>query len=132
MNLPINNLKKIARKYNLSLLVMFGSQVKGNSHEKSDFDFAFLPINSKFDYEELFNDLMGLLHSSNIDLINLQTTHNITLRFEILHNCLTIYEASPGLKMTLEWRSYINYVDFKKYFLQRDLVLDQRIEKMVA
>ena len=35
-------IEKLAKKYRLSMIVLFGSQVSGKTHPQSDFDFAFL------------------------------------------------------------------------------------------
>jgi predicted nucleotidyltransferase len=35
--------EKLARKYRLSLVILFGSRVSGRTHPQSDVDFAFLP-----------------------------------------------------------------------------------------
>ena len=36
-------IEEVAKKYDVSLIVLFGSQAKGNTHKHSDTDVAFLP-----------------------------------------------------------------------------------------
>jgi len=127
-NLP--ELKKIAGKYQLKVLLAFGSQISKRVHNESDLDLAFLP-SKKIDEEKLYKELVHLFKRADIDLINLGTTHNQILRFEILHSGKLLYECQRGVKSTLEWQSYFDYFDFKKYYDLRSSLLDKKIGEMI-
>jgi predicted nucleotidyltransferase len=123
-------LKLIGKKYKLSVLVMFGSNVNGRLHKESDLDIGFFTVR-KVDEEKLFLDLMKLFKRADIDLVNLYTHHSPILRFNVLHNGKLLYEARKGLKSNLEWKSYFDYVDFQKYYDMRSALLDKKLKRLV-
>ena len=129
--MDINKVKRIARKYHLRILIMFGSQVQGKTHKESDLDLAFYP-STKIDEEKLLQELMDLFKRADIDLINLKTTHNHSVRYEILSTGKVLFEAEKGLKSKMEWHSYFDFVDFKKYYDLRSKLLDKKIEEMIT
>ena len=75
---------------------------------------------------------MDLFKRADIDLINLKTTHNHSVRYEILSTGKVLFEAEKGLKSKMEWHSYFDFVDFKKYYDLRSKLLDKKIEEMTA
>lgn len=127
-NLPA--LKTISQKYNLKLLVAFGSQVTKRVHAKSDLDLAFFP-NIPVDEEKLYRELIHLFKRGDIDLINLATTHNPLIRFKALNSGKVLYEEKIGVKSTLEWQSYFDYCDFKKYYDLRSNLIDKKLGEML-
>jgi len=129
--MDINKVKKIARKYRLRILIMFGSQVQGKTHKESDLDLTFYPT-INIDEETLLQELMDLFKRADIDLINLKTTHNHSVRYEILSTGKVLFEAEKGLKSKMEWQSYFDFVDFKKYYDLRSKLLDKKIEEMIT
>ena len=78
-------LNKIAKKYNLKLLLLFGSQTdKESLHQESDFDIAYLS-QKELDIQkqvQLNCDLMKIFNSDKIDMVNLKKA-NPLLRYEI-------------------------------------------------
>ena len=116
----------IGNKYKLGVLIMFGSNVNGKLHKESDLDIGFLAF-KKVDEDKLFIDLMKVFKRTDIDLVNLSRNHSPVLRFNILHNGKALFEAKKGLKSKFEWESYIDYVDFKKYYDLRSEQLDRKI-----
>ncbi|MFH0701382.1 MAG: nucleotidyltransferase domain-containing protein [Candidatus Woesearchaeota archaeon] len=130
MKFNLSALKKLSQKHNLKLLVAFGSQISGKIHKESDLDLAFFP-NGNVDEEKLYQDLVHLFKKADIDLINLATTHNQILRFKILNSGKILYEEETGIKSTMEWQSYFDYCDFKKYFDLRSSILDKKIGEMI-
>jgi len=122
-------LEKVCVKYSLKLLVMFGSQASKNIHSESDLDLAFFS-DKKINEQKLYEELSALFNLADIDLINLFTTHNHLLRYEILSKGKVLYEESHGLKIKMEGQSYIDYIDFKPYYELRSLLLDKKLEEM--
>lgn len=131
MKINLSGIKKIAIKHQLKVLILFGSQLNEKTHPESDLDLSFYS-DIKVDEEKLYSDLTHLFKRADIDLINLFTTHNHLLRFEILHNGKVLYEKKPGMKSTLEWQSYFDYQDFKKYYELRSQLLDHRLQEAAA
>lgn len=109
-----NLLKKIANKYSLELILLFGSQVKDKKylHKESDFDIAYLNKKSLNLMEEakLICDLMVFFKSNRVDLVNLK-------------------KASPLLmQQVFENHKVLFCKDFKKYLKYKIYSLRRYIE----
>lgn len=108
-------IKKIARKYNLELILLFGSQVRYKKylHQESDFDVAYLSSRDLDLTEEaqLIVDLAPVFKSENIDLTNLKNV-NPLLRYEISRNCVSLYGTEENLfnLKALAFKDYINHL----------------------
>ena len=131
MYINLNIIRKIAKKYHLKLLVLFGSSVRGGTHQKSDIDLAFYP-SKPVDEEKLYREFVQALKREDIDLVNLATTQDHLVRFEILHTGKVLYEAEKGVKSKMEWQSYFDYVDFKKYYDWRSELIDAKLAEVSA
>lgn len=124
-------IRHLAGKYRLRLVVLFGSQVTKAPDEESDIDIAFYPIGN-IDEEKLYDDFIQVLRRADLDLINLATTHNHLLRYEILSKGQTLFEAESGIRSTMEWESFIDFTDFQPYYDLRRTLLDQKIAELTA
>lgn len=65
-----SSLSRIARKYKLKLLLLFGSQAQNKTHAQSDLDLAFYPA-VKINEPGLQGELMAVFKCAGIDLINM-------------------------------------------------------------
>ena len=66
-------IKKLAEKHGLSLVILFGSQVAGKTHKESDYDFAYLS-DKKLSFEDegkIIIDLAEVIGARDERLINL-------------------------------------------------------------
>ncbi len=122
---------QIAQKYGLRLIMLFGSQAQKTGQRDSDVDLAFYPSHD-CDEQQLYEELVHLLKRADLDLVNLRVTHNHIIRFEILHKGTVLYEEEPGIKSTLEWESYFDFMDFKHYYDLRSAWLEEKIAGLVA
>lgn len=127
----LNRIRKIAKKYHLQMLVLFGSSVRGGTHKKSDIDLAFYP-SKPVDEEKLYDEFVQVLKREDIDLVNLATTQDHLVRFEVLHTGKVLYEAEKGIKSRMEWQSYFDYVDFKKYYDWRSELIEAKLAEVSA
>ncbi len=84
------------------------------------------------DEQKLYDSLIDIFRRADIDLVSLNKTHNHLLRFEILSKGKTLFESKKGLKDTMEGQSYIDYIDFKKYYKLRDEILDKKLDELSA
>ncbi|MEK7586699.1 MAG: nucleotidyltransferase domain-containing protein [Patescibacteria group bacterium] len=87
----------LANKYNLKLLVLFGSQATGQTHKDSDTDiayFSFAPL-SLFDESKLIVDLQEIV-KNNVDLVDLRRA-NPLLKNQIFQNGKALFESTNGL-----------------------------------
>jgi len=104
----------LAKNLDLDLFILFGSRANNTHKEDSDWDFAYLKNNFTYkEYEQLYNKLMDILNSENIDLINLDETDNLVLTNEIFKNGECIYEKQKGLFDLNEANSWFNFVFYK-------------------
>jgi len=102
----------LLKEESLQLVLMFGSVASGMMHKKSDIDLAFL-FNRPVDILELTNKVIRLLHTNNVDVIDLKNA-NPLLRFSAARNGRILYEKSPGVFNEFCSLSFRMYVDTKK------------------
>lgn len=110
--IEINELIKIAKEFDLDLLVLFGSRAKGSSKKNSDYDFAFLKFNLDIDEEiSFFDKIEDLFVNEKIDLINLENNYNVVLKQEIFNNGICFYEKNKGFFEKEKEKIYFDYID---------------------
>ena len=88
---------EIAQKYGLDLVVLFGSQTRGDSHAHSDIDVAYLARVSLplMDEARLALDLAPVLGGV-IDLVDLKKAPPL-LSYNVFQNGQLLYEQISGL-----------------------------------
>ncbi len=131
--MKISPFSTIGKKYDLDVLILFGSNSKGFSNHLSDLDLAFYrPKNFSFEEEtRLWEDLMKLSRRADIDLINIKKTPNALLRYEIFMNGQPLHEKKPGLFAKMRWDAYIDYEDFKRFYKQKSKLIDEQLETLL-
>jgi len=90
---------KIAKKYSLKMILLFGSRANGKGNQYSDFDIAFiaekeLGVNEKI---SLNTDLISIFECDEIDLVDLRKTDDPILIYEISQNCKLLYGEKEEL-----------------------------------
>jgi len=128
MNLKINKekIKKIAQKYNLAMILLFGSQVNGRAKPDSDIDIAYsaqkpLSTNERID---LNNDLSDFFQRDNVDQIDIKNANPL-----LLHEISTNSKLIFGKKIDyLEFKAFAfrNYIDSQSLFNLEDLLIKKR------
>lgn len=78
----------------LRLLVLHGSRVRGDAHERSDWDFAWLG-DEHLDALELRRQLAEALGTDRIDLADLSRASGL-LRYRVAKDGVALFEGSPG------------------------------------
>ena len=89
-------IKQIAQKYNLKLVLLFGSQVSGYLNRESDVDIAFLPskkLTFKQDYT-LNYEFTNVFGTDKVDTVNLKTAPPLLMK-QIIDNCQILYQLKP-------------------------------------
>jgi predicted nucleotidyltransferase len=129
INLSKSQLEKfqlLGKKYNLRVLILFGSRAKGTERKDSDWDLAYYPLKSDFDADEdsnLFNDILNILKTEKVDLLNLKKSNNLLVIKNSLKDAIALYEHKEGTLSSMRWSAWIDYQDFRKYIdLKNDLV----------
>jgi predicted nucleotidyltransferase len=107
-----NRLSPLFEEEGLCLVILFGSFASGRTHKKSDIDLAFL-FDDPVDILDLTNRVIRLLHTDNIDIIDLRRT-NPLLRFVALNKGKLLFERRPGMFNGFFSLVFRMYIDTKK------------------
>lgn len=116
-------LKRVARRYNLDLIILFGSQAKGRASEGSDIDVAVRARRRRWgdaDWElGLVSDLTAALESSGeVDVAFLNGADPVLL-FEVASDGVPLFEAEPaGFAQFCSYAAR-RYEDNRKWFERR-------------
>lgn len=105
-------LDPVLKEKGLQVLMLFGSTVSGNRHKKSDIDLAFL-FDRPVDILTLTNKVIRLLHTDNIDVVDLKNASPL-MRFSIAKNGILIYEKEDGMFNKFYSLAFRRYIDTKK------------------
>ena len=95
-------IKELAEKYNLTLVVLFGSQPTGAVHTKSDVDIAALGANS-LDRFALANDLDKVFERNDVEVIDMNGA-SPTMMYVLVRDGKLLYENTIGAFM--KWKFY--------------------------
>ena len=123
--------KKIAKKYGLELLLLFGSQASGKTYKGSDFDVAYLS-KKELGLEkeaELIIELAPLFGSENIDLVNLKKAPPL-LFYAITANCRVIYQKNALIFPALRAYAFKKYVETKPLYEEKFRRLQEKIKHL--
>lgn len=122
MRLNLNQkqkIREIAKKYDLDLLLLFGSRVRNKKHlhKESDFDVAYL---SKKDLDlmeeaELICDLMSVFKSERLDLTDLKKAGPL-LRQKIFEDHKILYYKNPEIYSLYQIYAIKGYIEAKPLF----------------
>lgn len=115
-----NAVRELAARFNLKLLVYFGSFLTANFRPHSDIDIAFLadrPLSSMEKWD-LCKELIIFHRKSEIDLVDLQTAEPI-LRYVVANEGKLLFEREEGL--------FDRYALFyiKRFYELRPLIREQ-------
>lgn len=91
----IKDFKRIANRFNLSLIILFGSYAKGRIRTGSDRDIAVWIDTKRIDELRLFYEFVNLYQGENIDLLILNTADPL-IQYEVAANGRLLYEKREG------------------------------------
>jgi predicted nucleotidyltransferase len=109
-------LEQVCRRYNVALLVQFGSTVSGNVHEHSDLDLAALVGGDPASRDariDLYVDLAPLFPGRDVDLALINTADPLFLK-KILEHGRLLYGSSRRFA-ELRVYAYRRYQDHKRF-----------------
>jgi len=113
-----NLIEKIAKRYSLRLLLLFGSQVEGkNLHSESDFDVAYLSAKKLTLRQEtrMMLELSPYFRSENIDLVNLKEASPL-LFYSVFQKCKVIYQENDLIFPSYRVYSFKKYIEAKPLY----------------
>lgn len=109
----------IAKKYDLDLILLFGSQTKNKKflHKESDFDIAYLSKRNLgiMDEAKMICDLMQIFKSEKIDLVSLKNASPL-LFYAIFQNCKILYQTDPIIFYRLRAYGFKRYIETKPLY----------------
>lgn len=127
-----DNIEEIAARYDLKLLVYFGSYARQKDYDpvKSDIDIAFI-ARRDLDSNELYNMLADLIiwhRKSEIDLVNLKTASGL-LKKAVADEGVVLFEDPPGYFMDIYPYLYKSYYESARFRKMRWETLCQKIKE---
>ncbi|MDO8575551.1 MAG: nucleotidyltransferase domain-containing protein [bacterium] len=120
----------LAQEYNLSCVVLFGSQATGKTHKLSDTDIAFM-ADRNVDYAEKFeieNDFKETLKIKDIELVNMRNVSPLFMK-QISDKGKLLYEDSRGRFTAYRIYAFKMYVDTAPLRRMREIFLNKFIAK---
>lgn len=122
-----DRIDQIAQRYDLKMILLFGSQADGTARRDSDVDVAVLPEDNLTFEQELFlnTDLMNIL--GNVDMTNLRKASPLLMK-QVVDNCQILYEKENTVFNTFELYTINRYVENKPLFEITDRVLANSIK----
>lgn len=105
-------LKKMAEKYHLRLLLAFGSAVTGRTHKESDIDIAYLSAQTLTIRKEaeLIVKLGPILKSNLVDLANISLAPPLLL-YALVQDGQALYESNPFEFYNLRAYAFKRYIE---------------------
>ena len=107
-------LKKIAEKYGIDMLVLFGSQVTGKTHPKSDVDIGYTSAdNIEFSTKcKIMDEISDFLKREDIELVNLNSISPV-MKNIIADEGVLLYERIVGMFILCKMDAFKIYVETK-------------------
>ncbi len=119
------NIRALAEKYGLTLVVLFGSQASGKTHRESDVDIAYKPSRPLSSEEEsmLNYELTPVFRTNSIDTTNLSYAPPLLQR-RIVDEAVVLYDQTGHEYSAFEVAAIRRYVEAKPLFAIRREKLD--------
>ena len=119
--------KNLAEKYGLSLLMLFGSQVTGKTHKESDFDIAYL-ADKKLSFEDggriiiEIAKIIGARDERLVNLCNIKESGALLLK-EIFDRHQVLFYADRNVYDSYKIFSVKNFIESRPLFDLRDFLI---------
>ncbi len=125
-------LKRVARKYGLDLVVLFGSHASGRARAGSDVDIAVRRQPGRMEPDSLKLEIAGALErafpeAAEVDVAFLNEASSLLL-FQVATTGHPLYERRPLLFWQFQSYAARRYDDDYKYRLRRDAYLERRVK----
>jgi predicted nucleotidyltransferase len=109
--------QKIAKKYQLNFLALFGSRAEGVNRPDSDFDIAYSPKQNLTNSEEYFleRDLAKVLKNNKIDMVSTRKASPLLMK-KIAYNSQLLHEATKRSFVYFQMYAFKMYVEARPLF----------------
>lgn len=120
-------IKQLAEKYSLNLVILFGSQVKGKTHKESDYDVAYLS-DKKLSFEDegkIIIELAPIVGARDERLVNLSNIKKAgaLLLKEIFDKHQVLFCADRNIYDSYKIFSVKNFIESRPLFDLRDYLI---------
>lgn len=122
-------IEKLAQKYRLSLVLLFGSQASGKTHPQSDVDLAFL-FEKKMDLMDIARmeiEFMENLKIKDLEMVALNGAHPLLLK-QAAQKSIVLYEKEPSLFARFKIYAFKRSVEAKKLLDLREMSLNRFLQ----
>ena len=128
MNLKINKgkIKEIAQKYNLEMVLLFGSQVNGRTKPDSDIDIVYSAqkLLSTDEKIGLNNELCDLFHKDIVDQVDIRNANPLLLH-EISTNSQLLFGKEIDY-IKFRTRAFRVFIDSESLFKLKESLIKKR------
>ena len=131
MKLPYNELKIIAKEYNINLMILFGSYLTKNFTQDSDIDIAIQAENIKLINQhklEILNKIVAAFNYQEIDLVLLNHADPL-LKLQIAENGRLIYQKQDYLFNNFKVQAMNEHQDAKKFYALDEKFIENYLKK---
>jgi len=132
MEMDRKKIKKIAEKYQLKLVVLYGSQATGKAKSNSDIDIAILG-ERRIDFDkhiELINEFTSLFQTDEVDVKLLHDT-NPLFRYQVMRDGILLYGKDYDFS---SFRAYAfrDYMDSQSLLRLKQVMNKKRIDHLIS
>ena len=117
--IDLKDISRIAKRYRLSLIYLFGSKARGRETPLSDIDIAILLENEKeINLKKLILDLIfEFYHAFNSDKIDLLILNKagLDIQYTVVFEGKILYQLNEDVRCNYETRVISLYFDFQKF-----------------
>lgn len=111
--------EEIIKKYDLKLLLLFGSRARGDARKDSDTDIAFMS-GRKLDFNQKAELMMNLLpvvkaEETKIDVVDTKTAHPLLL-YLIMQDAKILYAEDMMFFYNLQAAAFKKYIEIKPIY----------------
>ena len=107
-------LKKVAKRFELKLILLFGSFVFQKMHKESDLDIAILSRRGVFSLD-LYSAFLKIFSGQKIDLTFINEADPLLLK-EISDHCFLLYGSKRNF-LKFKLNSFFRYQDYRPFFV---------------
>ena len=121
-------IEKLAKEHNLSLVLLYGSQAKGEIRKDSDIDLAVLGVEpiSTDDLIALNNDFAQVFKVKEIDVKSLHNTGPL-FRYQVMQNSVLLCGRNYDY-LTFKSYAFRDYHDSKDLFRLKEVLIRKRMQ----
>lgn len=123
-------MKELAIKYNLKLIMLFGSATKQTFHDKSDLDIAVLGDKNFYEknYSNFFYDMAKIenIEKREIEIVPISDINPILL-YNIFNEGIPLYKESEEEYWNIcNWARF-SFEENKRFFYGREKLIEKRL-----